>query len=354
MKSFLCVLTVLSLTAASAWADFSYEQSSQIVGGMAAAAMKLAGAFSKKAREPIKSITLVKGNRMATVHSDSATIIDLDKQTITEVDFGKRTYSVMTFAEMKQAMEEASKKLKSDAKMQVNASIKETGQTKVIAGQKARQVIVTVEMESTDPKTNQQGTMVVTSDMWLAPAVPGYGEIRAFYERMAKTVNWFPEMSFGAAAGPSARGMQGLMRESAKLDGIPVLQIVRMGMKGEAVDETAIQQMASSEQPQVDVKGAAAESAAGAIAGGLAGRLGGLGGLGRRKKTETKAEEKPAPAAQPAAQTPKEDLGVPGAPASLMIVRTEMTGFSSAVDASKLEVPAGFKQTPSEKLKRVR
>ena len=352
MTKRICVLAGAALLVSQARADFTYEQTSELIGGMTAAAMKLAGAFSKKAREPIKSTTIVRGNRLAAVHGDSAQIIDLDKETITEVDFGKRTYSVVTFAEMQKAMEGLSKKMKTEANVQFNASVKETGQTKLVGGQKARQVIVSVEMEGTDPKTNQSGTIVVTSDMWLAPAAPGYGEIQTFYERMAKKMNWTPGMGMPMAGGSSAKGMQGLAREAAKLNGMPVLQIIRMGVKGEQVDEAAIQQSAASEQPQVDVKGAAAEGAAGAIAGSLGARLGGLGGLGRRKKAETKQEEKPAPA--PAAPAQKVDTGVAGAPASLMIVRTEITSFSATADASKLEVPPGFKQVPSELLKRAR
>jgi hypothetical protein len=36
---------------------------------------------------------------------DSATIIDADAETMTQIDFKKKQYSVITFAEMKQAME---------------------------------------------------------------------------------------------------------------------------------------------------------------------------------------------------------------------------------------------------------
>ena len=73
---------------------------------------------------------------------------------------------------------------------------------------------------------------------------------------------------------------------------------------------------------------------------GALGRLGGrLGGLGRKKPQEQ------ASSGQPQAQGA-------GGPASMMETTTELSGFSSAaVDASKFQVPAGFKQVESQMLK---
>src|SRR5512138_1797726 len=97
---FLAVLACL--TAAGLPADFSYEQTSKLTGGAMASMMKVAGVFSKSAREPIRTTMAVKGDRMVTLTGNNATVIDLGKETFTEIDFQKKTYSVMTFAEMKQ------------------------------------------------------------------------------------------------------------------------------------------------------------------------------------------------------------------------------------------------------------
>src|SRR5437879_9997611 len=123
-------------------ADFSYEQSTKITGGMMAGVMKFAGAFSKQAREPLQSTVAIKGNRMFNGNKDHAQVIDLDSETITEINFQKKTYSVMTFAEMKQAMEQAMQRAKdapkqqqrpqqdqkSDVKTDFKLDIKNTGQ----------------------------------------------------------------------------------------------------------------------------------------------------------------------------------------------------------------------------------
>src|ERR1700704_952159 len=83
-------------------ADFSYDQTTKMTGGAMMGMMKIAGAFSKQVREPVQTTVLVKGNHMAHSSKDHAQIIDLDSETITEVNFQKKQYSVMTFAEMTQ------------------------------------------------------------------------------------------------------------------------------------------------------------------------------------------------------------------------------------------------------------
>src|SRR6187402_3455735 len=92
-------------------ADFTYEQSSKVTGGMMAGMMKFAGAFSKQAREPMRSTVMVKGDRMAMVNGDRVTIIDLNKETMTDVNTKDKTYSTITFADMKAAMAKMQEKM---------------------------------------------------------------------------------------------------------------------------------------------------------------------------------------------------------------------------------------------------
>src|SRR5215467_343004 len=118
-------------------ADFSYEENSRITGGAVMAAMKVAAVFSKQAREPMRSTVAVKGDRMVNLGPTHASIIDLNKETITSIDFQKKTYSVMTFAEMQQAMQQMAEKMKEkqpDADMKFKVSVDNTGQTKDIGG----------------------------------------------------------------------------------------------------------------------------------------------------------------------------------------------------------------------------
>ena len=105
MRKVARLASLAALAAAPLLADFTYQETSTITGGAVMSMMKVVGVFSKQAREPIVSTVSVKGNRMLHKSNTHATVIDLDSQTITSIDFQKKQYSVMTFEEMKQALE---------------------------------------------------------------------------------------------------------------------------------------------------------------------------------------------------------------------------------------------------------
>lgn len=344
---FKCIALAV-LPASSLLADFSYEQTSKITGGALAGAMKFAGMFSKAAREPMRSTIAVRGDRMVTLSGDTASVIDLAKETMTEINFKKKEYSVMTFAELAQMMEELSRKMKSkdapDAKFTV--SVTETGQTRQINGMNTRQMIVKMIMEAKDAESGKTGGMVVTADTWVAPKVAGYEEITAFYTRMSQKMSWMPGGGgMTAMAGPEASKALGeLYKEGSKLNGIPVLQNISMGAAGQDGTAPPAGGQAQQAPPPQRQEQAEKPSAGGALGSALGGRLGGFGRLGRRKQEQPPPEQAPQQTQQAQGQAPA------GAPGSLLEMTTELTSFSSApVDASKFEVPAGFKQVKPEK-----
>src|SRR5687768_10508812 len=100
-----------SLLCVAARADFSYEQTSKMTGGAMMGMMRVAGAFSKAAREPMRSTVMVKGDKMAMVSADRINIIDLGAETFTDVDMAKKTYATITFAEMGRAMQKMAEKM---------------------------------------------------------------------------------------------------------------------------------------------------------------------------------------------------------------------------------------------------
>ncbi len=356
------VVLLLTIGGSSLRADLSYDQTTKITGGAMMGMMRFAGAFSKQAREPIVTHVYLKGDRMAHFTRDTAQITDLSKETITNINFQKKTYSVMTFAEMAQAMAALGQKMTGETgskpEMNMKVDIKATGQTRQISGFEAREMVLTVEMETTDPKTGAKGSMLTTSDMWIAKGVTGYEQMKAFHERMAKKMAWAP----GANLGPMAAGNPGMMKgmaeaakEAAKLDGAPLLQVVRVGMQGTpAPGEAGSQQPAQSTEPRGEPRNtteAKPQEEAPSIGSVLGGRLGRLGGLGRRKKPQQ--EEQPQTTPPP----PQEQQAgaASQAPGVLIESTTEMSDFSTAsVDGSKLEVPADFKQVDSEMLKGMR
>jgi hypothetical protein len=307
-----------------AFGDFSYDETSKITGGMMAGVMKFAGAFSKQAREPIVTAVAVKGNRMVHASPHHASVIDLDSETITDINFDKKQYSVMTFAQMKQMMDEMSQKMKSSrdaqkADVHFKVSAKDTGEKKSIAGYDTHEMILTMEMEGADQETGNKGGMVITSDMWIAPKVSGYNEVADFRKRMAQKLDWTPNgMGMMGARPDMSKGMAELAKESSKLNGMPVFQTVKMGVHAEGQAQGAQPAAQQQQDQQAD------KPSLGSLLGGK---------FGRKKKDDSAGEGGAAP------QSSGDASG------SLMEMTMEMGGFSAApVDPSKFEIPAGFKQ----------
>jgi carbon monoxide dehydrogenase subunit G len=350
MNSYTRAAALLALPICLLKADFSYDQTSRITGGMMVNMMKVAGAFSKdakKAGEPTVSTIAVKGNRMLHRSADTAQIIDLDAETITRINFETKTYSVITFAQMKQALDDAAKKMQerqkgSQADMQFEVSLKDTGATKMIAGLDTHEVVMTLKMKGSDEKSGTKGSMDMVTDMWLAPKVPGYDEVRAFYKRMGEKLNWTPGGNPMMASRPDmSKAMAEMYKEGSKMDGMPVYEVVNMGGTAEGMQQNPNSGQAAPAQSTTQAAPAQSSDQPTSVGGALGGALAGRFGLGRKKKTQTDDSQ--------------QTTGSQGQPAngsaSLMEMTIEMSNFSSAsVDGSKLEVPAGFSKVEEDAL----
>lgn len=309
-------------------ADFQYQSTSRMTGGSLLQIMRFVpGAGAMK--EPQVSTVAVQGNRMVRKSKRQAEIIDLDKRTITTVNFEKHTYSEMTFEQMKQMLDAASSQVAKQpadgdkVNVDVDADIKDTGQTRTINGMDAHQVLVTMSMAATDPQSGQTGTMKMNSEMWLSKNVPGAEEMREFYKRMAKEIDWAPTGLGAMMNRPDlARAMAKMMAEGGKMEGTPVEQIVRIGGAGmDPANPQAGSQQAPAPKPSVSD----------ALSGALGSKLGGFGGFGKKKKQDDAATtDKPADASSSG---------------PLMEMTIDNTGFStSGVDASLFAVPGDFKK----------
>ncbi len=270
-------------------ADFTYEETSKITGGAIVSLMKFAGAFSKDARratDPVNSTIAIKGNRMVRKSQLTASITDLDAETITTINLEKKTYSTMTFAQMKQAMDDAMKQMNSKSQpdapdVKFDVKVNDTGATRTINGIQAHEMILTMTMEGTDQKSGAKGGMDITTDSWLAPKVPGYEEVRAFYRRMAEKLNWVPGAGGMMNRPDIARGMSELYKEGAKLDGVPVLQVVKMGGSMEGMPQDQDGRDSSRQSTSSSSSSAPPTSVGSAIGSALGGRFG-LGGCKKK------------------------------------------------------------------------
>lgn len=359
---FLCVGLLAVLIAPCAYADFTYTETTQITGGSMMQLMKMAGTFSKAARqagEPIVSTVAIKGNRMVRVGQQQTEIIDLDRETVTTIDHVKHQYVVMTFEQMRQQIEKAMQKVKeqsqkqspqpntpSDTDIKFEVHVRNTGATKDVAGLSANEAILTMAMDATDKTSGQTGSMAITNDLWLAPEIPGYDQVKDFYRRYAEKM----KIVFSGALNPAmlaqypgaGQGMADMIKEMSKLKGIPVQQVMRMGMTMNGATLPAASEAPlppPSDSPAMpsagDVAQQAAASSVASRMGSLGGLAGGFGGFGHKKK-------KPDPAPDPA----PEDAASAQATAGVLVEsNTQLAGFSqAAADESMFAVPAGYKQ----------
>ncbi len=331
MKTIRLLPLALLLAAPGVRADFSFTQTSEMTGGVLHGAMKMAGAFSKKAREPIVTKTAVKGNRMASIMDEQITVTDVDAETITTIHPKKKEYSVVTFEQMRQYLEQMSQKAKkkkdeSDPQLDFSVSVEKTDNERDIDGQTAREVRLKMKIQGQNPQTGDSGQMDMLMQSWMAKPASGYEEVQEFYKKYAGKLNWMPNTAMAMFSGGAQGGQQGmaeLTEEMAKMNGMPLLQVVSMGtgdLSQPASESSAGPQGPSGAQMAEALKG-----------------LGGFGRFGKKKK-----EPEPEPQAAEGQQA--------SGPSKLMEMTIRYSGYSSAsVDPSLVDTePAGFKLVKSQ------
>jgi hypothetical protein len=360
------------------FADASYQETTQITGGSMVAPLKSMSFLSKSMRDmlaPIATTTMIHGNQKAVVGKDSIEITDLDKETVTHIDPVHKTYTVVTFAQMRQAFAQVPKQMqqaqdqakqapeqpqqpKSDLKTSFDVSVKNTGTTKEISGLTAQEQLVTLQMHITDPnapptQATNAVTYVVTTDAWITPDPPEVKEIQDFDKRFGQKLmegvdlsafkaqmtqmhdmSQNPGMSQMFAGKPgSSEAMAEMAKEMAKLQGTRVMEVTRMG--GSGTGPAGAQNSAQTSDP---APSAAPSNPNGSMSGMLGSALGSsaLGAFHRKK------------AAQPASDTPTTTTNPDGTQTTstiLMETTVQKSNFSQApVSSSNFEVPAGYKK----------
>jgi hypothetical protein len=309
-------------------ADVKTEERNQVAfGGALGRLMNLFG--GKSAKEGVVSSVAVAGDRKMTLSDTSGQIIDLNEEKVYDLDARRKTYAVTTFAELRKQMQEAQAKAEQNAQqarepaerdknakeMEVDISVKSTGQTRTINGFDTREMIVIVTVREKGQTLEQSGGLVLTADSWLAQTVPALKEIASFDARYAAKLQ-------GPMAGVSAEQM------AAALAMYPGLKEALTKYQGQGVDGTpisttvTIESVRSAEQAQ---QAAAPEkSEQPTSVGGM------LGGLGKRL------------AKKPAA--PQGDQKTDGSRTTFMTTNHEVLKISTSVAAADVALPPGFKQ----------
>lgn len=336
------VTAMLTLAcSAIALADVRIEEKTQMKfgGTMGRFVNMFAG---QAAREGVVSTVAVKGDRKATRSDNTGQIIDLREEKIYDVDYKDRSYKVTTFAEVRRQMEEARRKAAEasresgapaqappprqsgdEPQVDIDFSLKESGQRREINGFNAREVVMTVAVREKGKTLDESGGLVLTSNMWMTPSIPGSDEVASFDLRYAKQLGMMAMFDAQQMAAMTAmypmmqQAMERFEAENVKMDGTAVLTVMTV----EAVASAA--QLKEQQQQQQPAAQAPPTSL-----GGLGGALGGR--LGRRILGGGNQNADAAPAA-------------PGR-ATVMTSTHEVVKVTPSVADADLAVPAGFRQ----------
>jgi hypothetical protein len=228
-------IALLAFLASSAAADVTFEEQTTMSGMMQMFGMG----------KPTKSITRVSGDFLRTDNGDDATIIDLAGAKILNLDTKKKTYTVTTFAEMKQQMEQAMAKLQgkqaekpeqpSDVSMETDVRVTDTGRSETIQGASCKQYLLEMDMTAKSEKEQQSGTMSTLTEMWMAKDVPGLAEVNAFYRKMgekAGSAGVNQQWAAAATSGPAqsmGADIQKMSEEMKKMEGHAMRTVLYMG-----------------------------------------------------------------------------------------------------------------------------
>jgi hypothetical protein len=187
------VVTLMLAASFVARADFSYTTTQKNPGGEST------------------SKHYLKGQKMMTV-------MDFAAQTITTINNTNKTYRVRKFSDL------GSTTMQGD----VQVDVKSSGQKKTINGFNASEVVMTMQMDN--PGTPDAPKIQMEMHLWISPDVPGAQEQHAFYQ---KNLGKFPWSAMAQGANPSMqKAMAELQRKMADMNGIAVLQTVKMGGGG--------------------------------------------------------------------------------------------------------------------------
>ena len=333
--------TLILACSAVGLADVRIEEKTQMKFGGAMG--RLVNMFAgRAAREGVVSTVAVKGDRKATRNDNTGQIIDLREEKIYDIDYKDRSYKVTTFADIRRQMDEARKKAAEAARdagtpapaptpqqtsanepqVDVDFSLKESGQRRDINGFSAREVIMTVAVREKGKKLEESGGLVLTSNIWLTPSLPGSDEVAAFDLRYAKQLGLMAMFDAQQMAAMTAmypmmqQAMERFEAENVKMDGTAVLTVVTAEAvaSAEQIKEQQQQQQSTAQAPPTSLGG---------LGGALGGRLGRRVLGGGNQNTDTAAS-------------------APGR-ATIMTSTHEVVKVTPVVADADVAIPAGFK-----------
>lgn len=323
------IAVVAVLSASVCLADATVEQKTQFhfsgaLGGMI-------NVFSRSARDGVVSQTAIHGNRKLTRTGDNGEIIDLDAEKVYLLDYGRKSYTVKTFADLRREWEEAQERARKNAsksapekrskpegpEYEVEFSIKSTGQKEVINGWNTHQEIVTITLHEKGKSLEKAGGFILNNDLWMGPKVGAFRELADFDRRFASKVYGsafntdMRQMAMAAAMTPAfGKAMKTFAEHRNSLDGTPIRTI------------TSFVTVAGTDAPKDESaeRESSPTSVSGAVMGGLFNKM--------KQRQQKKSEEAPEPEGH----------------SEMFRSSSELLKGTSSASAADVAMPEGFRQ----------
>jgi hypothetical protein len=200
----------LLLIAVDTRADFSYTTTRKTTPGASVAGNNNA-----------PSKYYFKGRKMKVETGDTGVVIDFRSQTITTLDYKRKTMSVRSIGPSGSVTEPGDSGAKVD--------LRETGQTKTINGHHSIEMLLTTDLDS--PELRTMGSRVrMEMDLWLSKDVQGASELHRFYEKNKASFPW--QILSGDGNQAFQTGLAGLQSRIAGMKGVQVLEVVKVKPAG--------------------------------------------------------------------------------------------------------------------------
>ena len=333
LRMIVALVAVIALASASSLhADVKTDERMKFeLGGMLGKMVNLFGGGNEGSMTSVA----VKGPRQSIMSDTAGQIVDLSEEKVYQLDIKRKTYRVMTFAQIRQQMEEARARAEKAAReeqakqkdappaqkpedtLEIDLDVRKTGQSRTINGFSTNQVLVVVTVREKGKTLDQSGGLQITTDMWMAPQMPAMKEIADFQLQYAQKL--YGPMIQGASPQDMAAAMaiypmikpalERMNAEKNKVEGTAILTTVRV----EAVKSA--EQFAQEQKQREDANKPS-------VSGGVGGLIGGLARRAAQKKVE----------------------GEPQPRAMVMTTTSEVLKIATDVAAGDVAIPAGFKQ----------
>lgn len=173
-----------------------------------------------------QQVTYIKGGKMRTDSAQQSSVIfDLDAQTMTHLEHGKKEATVTNLRELQETMSQYT-----DASVKV--SVEPTGKSGEYAGQPCKEYTLSMTMPM-KPGGDESMAMDVstTGPMCVSESAPGKADFAAFYLKAAEKGFVFTDARAAKASPGTAKSMTEMYRQMAKL-GIPLYNRITIKMGG--------------------------------------------------------------------------------------------------------------------------